>query len=313
LFGEPYRFDFFQAVRLLDSHARGVDEARRRWPVGHDATPVQEIVRFRAPASLSFPSGSIVGLAPSDSDVDGKNPPEMTVPFLGLTGPSGVLPQHYTSLLIERCHVKHKDYALREYFDVFHHRLISLFYRAWEKYHFQYAFERVQLEKPGEDDDFTYALYGLVGLATEGLRRRMSFDDEAVLYYGGYYAHFPRNAISLESLLGDYWGIPVSVEQFRGQWLYLSEDEQTALPTAERPRGLNCALGVNALVGTRVWNVQSMFRVRIGPVDYHQFREFMPIGKRLLPLCQMARLYAGVEFDFDVQVVLKKEEVPWCQ
>ena len=213
----------------------------------------------------------------------------MTVPFLGLTGPSGVLPQHYTSLLIERRHVKHKDYALREYFDVFHHRLISLFYRAWEKYHFQYAFKRVQLEKPGEDDNFTYALYGLVGLATDGLRRRMSFDDEAVLYYGGYYAHFPRNAISLERLLGDYWGIPVSVEQFRGQWLYLSEDEQTALPTAERPRGLDFALGVDALVGTRVWNVQSMFRVRIGPVDYHQFREFMPIGKRLLPLCQMAQ------------------------
>jgi len=237
----------------------------------------------------------------------------MTVAFLGLTGPSGVLPQHYTSLLIERCHVKHKDFALRDYFDIFHHRMVSLFYRAWEKYHFQFAYERVQLEKPSEDDDFTFSLYSLVGLGTAGLRRRMAFDDEAVLYYGGYFAHFPRSAISLECLLNDYWLIPVQVQQFRGQWLYLSEDEQTALASAARPRGLNCALGVNALVGTRVWNVQSMFRIRIGPVNYRDFREFMPVGRRLLPLCQMARLYAGMEFDFDVQVVLKKEEVPWCQ
>jgi type VI secretion system protein ImpH len=313
LFREPYRFDFFQAVRLLDSHARGQTDERRQWPVGHDSAPVQEIVRFRAPPSLSFPAASILQLVSPEGDGTHAPPAEMTVPFLGLTGPSGVLPQHYTSLLIERCHVKHKDFALKEYFDLFHHRLISLFYRAWEKHHFQFAFERVQLEKPGEDDDFTFALFSLVGLGTEGLRRRMAFDDEAVIYYGGYFAHFPRNAISLECLLGDYWEVPVVIQQFRGQWLYLSEDEQTALPSAERPAGLNCALGVNAIAGTRVWNVQSMFRIRIGPVTYGQFRELMPIGRRLLPLCQMTRLYAGVEYDFDVQVVLKKAEVPWCQ
>jgi type VI secretion system protein ImpH len=314
LFREPYRFDFFQAVRLLDSHARSEAETRRRFSVGHDSAPAQEIVRFRVPASLSFAAASIVGLvAPDGETAERIAPPEMTVPFLGLTGPSGVLPQHYTALLIDRCHVKHKDYALREYFDLFHHRLISLFYRAWEKNHFQFAFERVQLEKPGELDDFTFALYSLVGLGTDNLRRRMAFDDEAALYYGGYFAHFPRNAISLECLLNDYWAIPVAVQQFRGQWLYLSEDEQTALPTVVRPTGLNCALGVSALVGTRVWNVQSMFRIRIGPVTYAEFREFMPIGRRLLPLCQLTRLYAGMELDFDVQVVLKKEEVPWCE
>jgi len=219
LFREPFRFDFFQAVRLLDSRARRQDETRRQWPVGHDSSPVQEIVRFRAPPSLSFPAASVVNLVSSDGEGAQPAPPEMTVPFLGLTGPSGVLPQHYTSLLIERCHVKHKDYALKEYFDLFHHRLVSLFYRAWEKYHFQFAFERVQLEKPGEDDDFTFALYSLVGLSTDGLRRRMAFDDEAVIFYGGYFAHFPRNAISLKCMLGDYWEVPVAVQQFRGQWL----------------------------------------------------------------------------------------------
>ena len=313
LFREPYRFDFFQAVRVLDSQARRDAQPLRRWSVGHDAVPIQEIVRFRAPPSLSFPAASIVNLATGPVDPDQPAPPDMTVAFLGLTGPSGVLPQHYTSLLIERCHVKNKDFALRDYFDIFHHRMVSLFYRAWEKYHFQFAYERVRLEQPDEDDDFTFALFSLVGLGTQGLRRRMAFDDEAVLYYGGYFSHFPRCAISLECLLNDYWQVPLEVQQFRGQWLYLSEEEQTSLPSGSRPTGLNCALGVDALVGTRVWNIQSMFRIRIGPVTYRQFREFMPIGRRLLPLSQMTRLYAGVEFDFDVQVVLKKEEVPWCQ
>jgi type VI secretion system protein ImpH len=171
----------------------------------------------------------------------------------------------------------------------------------------------VQLEKPGEEDDFTFSLYSLVGFGTDRLRRRMAFDDEAVLYYGGYFAHFPRSAISLEAMLIDYWEVPVEVQQFRGQWLYLSEEEQTALPTVVNPAGQNTALGINALAGTRVWNVQSMFRIKIGPVGYQEFRELMPIGRRLLPLCQMTRLYVGMEFDFDVQVVLKKEDVPWCE
>jgi predicted component of type VI protein secretion system len=104
LFREPYRFDFFQAVRLLDSHARREAEMRRRFSVGHDAAPVQEIVRFRVPASLSFAAASIVTLAAPDGEAaERTGPPEMTVPFLGLTGPSGVLPQHYTALRALPC------------------------------------------------------------------------------------------------------------------------------------------------------------------------------------------------------------------
>ena len=42
LFDEPYRFDFFQAVRLLER--LGPDAA----PVGRDGPPAREVVRFRA-------------------------------------------------------------------------------------------------------------------------------------------------------------------------------------------------------------------------------------------------------------------------
>jgi type VI secretion system protein ImpH len=66
------------------------------------------------------------------------------------------------------------------------------------------------------------------------------------------------------------------------------------------------------VVGQRVWDVQSKFRVRLGPIGYRQFCRFMPSGDALRPICQMIRSYAGVQHDFDVQPVLRAEEVPWC-
>ncbi len=72
-------------------------------------------------------------------------------------------------------------------------------------------------------------------------------------------------------------------------------------------------LGDNLVVGQRVWDVQSKFRVRLGPLGYGEFCRFMPSGNALRPLCQITRSYAGAVWDFDVQPVLKAAEVPWCQ
>ena len=211
LFREPYRFDFFQAVRLLDSHARREAETRRRYSVGHDAAPVQEIVRFRVPASLSFAAASIVALAAPDGDGAER---------IGAARDDGPVPgSHRSQRRASRSTIRPVDRhavtsntrttCLREYFDLFHHRLISLFYRAWEKNHFQFAFERVQLEKPGEDDDFTFALYSLVGLGRRRnkLRRRMAFDDEAAIFLRRILCTLPAQrhqpGVHAQRLLGD--------------------------------------------------------------------------------------------------------------
>ena len=314
LLREAHRFDFFQAVRVLERiAAEQADSGRRRHPVGEDFAPRQEAVRFRAHPSQNFPAGEIVDIRPAvakESAAD--RPPEMVVSFLGLTGPNGVLPRHYTSLLIER--VRAKDYALRDLLDLFHHRVISLFYRAWEKYRFPIAYERLARDdRAAKEDLFTDSLYCLLGLGTKKLRGRVNFDDEAFLYYGGFFAHQPRNALSLECMLADYFAQKVRVLQFRGQWLYLSRDDQSALPNAEMPEGLNCELGRNVIVGERVWDIEGKFRVRLGPLGIGDFRRFMPDGDALLPLSQMVRTYGGPQFDFDVQPVLRAAEVPWCR
>ncbi len=239
----------------------------------------------------------------------------MTTTFMGLTGPGGALPRHYTSLLIER--IREKDHALRDFLDLFHHRVISLFYRAWQKYRFPIARERAAHAGPdaaSDDEDlFTQCLYALIGLGTPAVRRRMEFDDDAFLFYAGQFARHPRSAVSLKCILEDYFEMPVEVIQFQGQWLYLDPGDQSSLPCPQWPEGLNAQLGNGAIAGRRVWDVQGKFRVRFGPLSYAKFSRFAPTGDVLRPLCQMIRSYVGGQFDFDVQPVLAAAEVPRCR
>jgi type VI secretion system protein ImpH len=262
-------------------------------------------------------------------------PPEMYVTFLGLTGPQGVLPRHYTSLVIDR--LREKDRALAEFLDLFNHRIVSLFYRAWEKYRFPIAWERCRIaaDREAPEDLFTSALYCLVGLGTPGLRGRQAVDDETWLYYAGHFAHRPRSAVALEIMLADYLGdrlgqpsppakparrarplagsLRVEVRQFQGEWLQLSRDDQSALPRSGARFGQHCRLGVDVVAGERVWDVQGKFRIRLGPLGYADFRRFMPCGDLLRIVCQFTRTYVGPEFHFDVQPMLRKEEVPSCR
>ena len=239
------------------------------------------------------------------------SPPEMVTTFFGLTGPQGVLPRHYTTLLIERNRAK--DFALGDFLDMFHHRLLSLFYRAWEKYRFAFAYEQQATGGGEAEDPFTCCLYCLIGMGTGGLHGRLAFDDEALLFYAGHFSHWPRSAIALEGVLRDYFGLPIVVRQFQGQWLYLSPDDQSSLPCARWPEGLHAQLGADVVIGERVWDVESKFRVEIGPLDYGEFRRLMPCGDMLRPLVEMVCQYVGPHLEFDSQLILKAREVPWCR
>ena len=315
LFGEAYRFEFFQAVRLLEhvqrERARG-DPLVGCFPVGVDSAPHREAVRFKALPSLSFPSGTIADLHDETAGEPAvREPPEMRVAFMGLTGPSGVLPDNYTDLLIRR--IRRKDYALRDFLDLFNHRSISLFYRAWEKYRLPAAWERARLDPSSAEDLFSNCLRCLVGFGTAHLHECLSVRDDVFLYYSGHFAHRPRSAVALEALLSEYLQQPVRVEQFQGQWLRLDETEQTRLPGPVGPSGQYHQLGVNAVVGERVWDVRSKFRLRLGPLQYSQFTDLMPGGAALLRLCEIARAFVGPELAFDVQPVLEASEVPPCR
>ncbi len=322
LFAEPFAFDFFQAVRLLEKLR---PEAQA---LGRGGPPDAEVVRLRAFPSLDFPASAIQRL-----QRPGEAPPlpVMDVTFFGLTGPSGVLPRHYTELLLrlQRDARGPERTALRDWLDLFNHRLLSLFYRAWEKYRFYIAYERGEYDRR-EPDPFTRALFSLIGLGMPPLRNRLRVsaadleagrprervlartDDLALLRYGGFFAHRPRCAVSLEALLRSYLGLPVRVQQFQGQWLRLEADSQSALGGA-RPVA---AMGVNTVVGERVWDVQAKIRIRLGPLPYARFLELLPDTtpvpqrKLIFLVAQLVRLYVGLEVDVDIQLVLQADEVP---
>jgi len=287
VFDEPYRYDFFQAVRLFER----IDPGRHA--VGRDGDARREAVRFRTRQTLSFPPSEIYQVTP-DGDASGA-PPEMMVAFMGLTGPLGVLPHQYTELLMERA--RYKDTALWSFLDIFNHRMVSLFYRAWEKYRFAVAYER------GELDQFTECLFDVVGMGTRGLRGRLSVEDQALIYYGGLISQRPHSSSAIEAILSDYFGAPARLGQFAGQWLDLG-DNVTQLG------GENSELGLSTVAGARVWEDQSKFRIRFGPLSFAEFQDFIPAGSAFKPARELARLLVGLEYDFDVQLILKAEEVP---
>jgi type VI secretion system protein ImpH len=322
---EPYRFGFFQAVRILDRLYP------QRRSVGRDEPPSRETVRFHAHLSMSFPVSEIFDIRLPD---DEKRPADLTVSFIGLTGPMGALPRYYTEMILER--TRHKDYTLRDFLDLFNHRLISLFYRAWEKNRFWTGFERAELagrEKLASDprqyrsfvledrprfDLFSQCLLDLAGLGIGTLRyrstveheleRRTAIEDETLRFYSGLLSQQHRSASALEGLLSEYFGLRVAIQQFCGQWLYLEPENQSCLT-----EGGNVQMGVNLVVGERFWDMQGKFRIRLGPLTYRQFLDFLPSGTAFRPLAHLARLYAGKQFDIDVQVVLLAAEVPWCR
>ncbi len=287
---EPYTVRFFQAVRLLE---RLYPE---RNPVGLFVPPSSEVVQFSSVPTLSFPASEINNL---ELDKDGR--PRLFVNFMGLCAAVGVLPHAYTEFLLERERVK--DRAAGEFFDIFNHRIISLFYRGWQKYRFFIAYERT-----GSGDDVISArLLDLIGLGTEGLTRRLNIEDDACLYYAGLLSARRPTAQGLKQLIEDYFEVPVSVEQFTGTWRRLPEQNRTYL----RDSGAFCErLGMGTIVGDETFDQHGAVTIRLGPLSFERYQEFLPGARANIELQSWVRLYTNREFDFVIRLVLDRNEVP---
>ncbi len=288
---EPYRFEFFQAIRLLERLAPD------RKPLGRFTNPSDEVARLGAFPSLSFPASEIQSI----DWPDGK-PPSLAVNFMGVTGPQGPLPHFYTTLILSR--LRAGDKTLRDFLDLFHHRMLSFFYQAWEKYRFAVSYER------GERDRFSHHLLDLIGLGTLGLQERLAVPDDAFLFFAGILGQRPHSAHALELLLNDYFEVPFTVIQLVGGWFRL--DDTTECCIGERSTSSE-QLGLGAVVGDEVWNQQARARIRIGPLDLENYLDFLPNGSAYEPLRSLLRFWTNEEIDFEVQLILEREEVPQCQ
>jgi len=287
---EPWAFEFFQAVRLLE---RLFPERRR---VGGFGDPREEVVHFSARPTIAFPPSEVHSV-----DLPGNRPARMVVNFMGVIGPLGVLPYHYTLLVGERARVR--DRGLRDFLDIFQHRLISLFYRAWLKYRFTATYDQ------GGQDSVTEHLRDLVGLGLPKLRERLPVADEALLFYAGILAPQPRSAVALQQMLEDYFEIPVEIEQFVGGWYALSPSSLCSVGAEAGPAD---QVGLGAVVGDEIWDQQARVRLRLGPLTRSQYDRLVPGGAWYEPLRALTRFFSHDQFDFEVQLVLARDDVPGC-
>lgn len=293
LFERPYEFDFFQAVRLLTLM---YPDRRVLSALGEGTS---DAVRFHALPSLNFPPSAI-------HDMTEGNPLHMTVAFMGLTGPQGALPEHYTEFLIAR--LFEKDSAAAAFFDLFNHRFVALFYQAWAKHNLPASYERDRVLK-SKDHGITQYVFDLIGMGTGGLRGRLLVPDEALLLYAGLIAQRPHSASALRAILADYFQIPVEVRQFAGKWNALSRANLSYLDG----EGSYNRLGFGAIAGDEVWNQQAGFVVELGPLTYDRFIHFLPDGEAFAKLGSLVRFFAGHVLDFEVQLYLRKDQVPFCE
>jgi type VI secretion system protein ImpH len=292
LFEDPTRFRFFQAVRLLRRLRRDAPSP------GESEDPRREAVRLRSDVGMAFPASDVAEIERAPSD---EAPPRLTVSFFGVASPAsyGSLPAAYTQFVREEA--RQRNLATRDFLDLFNHRLIALFYRAWEKHHFPVGYEIAK--RPG-DALFERTLFSLFGLGAPALRGRLPFLDLALLPWASALARRRVPVETLENMLENVFDVPVRVEQFVPRWHELEPDELTPLG---RGRG---RLGRDAVIGRTLCVTDSHFRVIMGPLDRASYLRLVPTGDAFSRVRELVRMAVGDELDFDLRLVLRAREVP---
>ena len=285
---EPYKFGFFHALRLIEC-------AYPEKPlIGQSKRPADDPVRFGQEVTLAFEPSTISQYIPSKSG----HPPRLNEYFFGLFGPNGPMPLHITEYVKSRIHNNH-DKTMSRFADVFHHRMIGFFYRARANTEPTFNFDR-----PFNNKFSTYT-GSLLGIGHSSLLNRDALPDLAKLHYAGHFAHHAKNADGLKAIIADIFKLPVNLQQFVGEWLDIQDSDLSRLGRTPE----TATLGMSAVLGRRVWGCQNKFRLVFGPLTLQQYESLLPSGKRLDKLIAIVRNYLGNEFQWDVNLILKSQEI----
>lgn len=280
-------YSFFQLVSLLERLCRP------KVSVGGEGPAEGEALRFRPELSFAFPPSDIAGL-----ELIRKDPPQfrLTTTFFGLYGTTSPLPPFYTEDLMAQ---EEGEEPVRSFLDLFHHRLLSLFYRCWAKYRYQVQFE------PSGEDRFSERMFAFLGLGTQEAAGRTGLPISRLLRYAGLFNQRPRSASALEGLLSDFFdGVQVHIEQCTARWVSIPTEQQSALGRK------NCGLGQDCVLGSKVLSCQSSFRLSMGPLGHDRFVTLLPGSEGRDILWALVQLFVQDRFDVDLELVLRADEVP---
>ncbi len=284
---KPYAFDLFQALRRIEG-------AHPHLPrLGMAQRPQDEPVRFAQEASLSFAPAPIASV-----NMPGEQVARLVQRVFGYMGPNGPLPIHLTEYVRERA-MHHADPTMQRFLDMLLHRFGLLFYRAWTR-----ANPTVMLDR-ADDASIERWLGALFGAGLPAFRHRDDLPDHAKFFFAGRLARQVRDADGLRAWIATQFDVSVRVDQFQGHWMPLHVDERSRLS-----RHGQQGLGRGAVLGKQVWDVQHKFRIVLGPLTLMQYQTFLPGASGLNALRALVRQYLGFEFEWDVQLILRQQEVP---
>jgi type VI secretion system protein ImpH len=289
LYAQPWEFEFFQAIRILEATS-----PHRRHP-GESSEPDGEAVRLSSRVGLDYPASELQGVRPP---ADATQPPTLITNLFCLGGPTGPLPFPDTETVLDRS--SHGDQAFRDFLDMFHHRLLSLLVRARKLYDPGFASVRPDLGPMAE------YLYSFMGMASKAIKKRLAVDDRRLLFYAGILSQQPRSAAGLERILSDHFRTGVRVRQMIGMWRRLDPEQCTVLG----PAGRNCQIGGGAVLGGRIWDQQGRFEVHLGPMGQKEFLDLLPVGQSYRAMCELTRFYAPTTLEFGFRLTLQAAEVP---
>ena len=291
----PRTHDFFAVLRRIES-------LHPEWPQwGRAARPSQEALRFSQDVELDFAPSALSSL-----DLDAPAAPRLGVRFFGLFGSQGPLPLHLTEYARERLRA-HGDPTLARFLDVFHHRLLTFFYRAWGQ-----GQPTVHLDRPDGDRFSTWLGSGF------GFDRSQTghgvLPESALLFQAGLMGTRSRHAEGLRKILSQYFRVRVAIDENVAQWLVLDTEDRSrlgyALNRSERLRAPRSELGLSATGGDRVHDRQFKFRIVLGPLTLERYLAFLPDGSAWPALRRWVDQYAGIDLRWDVELVLAAPEVP---
>ena len=254
--------------------------------------PSQEPYRIGQLATMAFAPREIASLSLRDGCLD------VRLFGLGLWGPQGPLPLHMTEVAYHRAEAL-QDHTLMNFVDLFHHRALSQFYRAWAA-----SQAAASLDRP-DDEGFSFYIASLMG-TDDAEARRSCLPPHARYAASAHLVREARNPSGLAATLSHYFGVPIVVEEFVQHWIRVDEAEHSRLGQ----RGVGSIIGEGAMLGELVPDRQHRFRLVVGPLDLHQYVRLTPQGEDMPTLVEWVRAFVGYEFGWEVQLLVKPEEAP---
>ena len=226
LFDEGYRFDFFQAVSLLEKLYCDSPSPGEVGPLN------EEKIRFRPHPGMGFPPTDICQIQ-RVQDRHGAEKVEMVLSFMGLYGSASPLPNHINQLIATD---EDGTLPLRAFLDIFNHRFYSLFYRSWKKYRYH-----LQFTSEGADA-FSQYMLSLLGLGTPKLADLVGVPSTRLIAYAGIIGHRVHCKEGLRGLLSDYFdNVLVDIQEFIPRWVTMPEQtclgSPQPLPSLPSPPG----------------------------------------------------------------------------